>query len=145
MYTKKGYMTSHPHSKSHNVLIGSEDSLPPPKHMKTKKTKSHKNKTYTHIHKLTLYPKTQSHPINNKTTHIYKTNTTKHKYIQIQQHHQSQNTNMHKNNKGGHSHQSAQQYPKFHLKVDHQQKHNLISTTKHNIISTTKQKQKERK
>ena len=43
--------------------------------------------------------------------------------------------------KGDHSHQLAQQHPKFHLKVDHQKRHNLISTTKHSLISTTKQKE----
>ena len=64
----------------------------------------------------------------------------------------SNNTTIHKTqiciktNKGDHRHQSAPQYPKFHLKVDHQQKHNLIFITKHNLTSTTKErKRKENK
>ena len=53
------------------------------------------------------------------------------------------NTTVHK--KVINSHQLAQKHPKLPLKVDHQQKHNLISTTKHNLISTTKQKENRKK
>ena len=85
-----------PHLNLTMSPLGADESPPPQKHTKTKKTKSHNTK----------------HTKNKKKT----------------------------KRKGDHSHQLAQQHPKFHLKVDHQQKHNLKSTTKHNLISTTKQK-----
>jgi len=64
----KGYMTSTPTSKSHNVLIRSQAATTNNRNpQNTKKTYKHK-----HIHKL----KTEPHPTDNNMTHKYTTNTT---------------------------------------------------------------------
>jgi len=135
-----------PTPKSHNILIGSHESSPTTKTHKNKENKitheTHKTKQ-THKKILNLHNiytgyhtprKTHSHPINNKITHIYKTNTPKNKYIPNHQHHQSQHTNIHKNIKTVIITINGSTTSKFHLK--------MITNKNTILISTTKQKQK---
>ena len=93
----KEYLIPTPTPKSYNVLIRSRRVITTIKTHKTQnKQNTQKHWTYTYISKLTHSSKSITSPIDNKSTPIYKTNTTKTEHIQIQQHHQWQNTIMNK-------------------------------------------------
>ena len=99
--------------------LGAEESQQPQKHTKTKKTKSHKTlNLHTCTQASTLPP--QKHNVTQSTTrrhiytkltppkmNIYKSNNTTNYKTQI----------CTKTNKCDHSHQLAQQHPKFHHKM----------------------------